>query len=77
MRRGSLGHVGAKHGGKALALQAGVTCKLIQSIASMSGEQRELSLRFLAEPTDANYRGKVHGGVVMRMIDAWPNTRSR
>lgn len=35
----------------------------------MSGEQRELSLRFLAEPTDVNYGGKVHGGVVMKWID--------
>lgn len=31
----------------------------------MSGRQRELNLRFLAEPTDVNYGGKVHGGVVM------------
>ena len=35
----------------------------------MSGEQRELSFRFLAEPTDVNYGGKVHGGVVMKWID--------
>ena len=28
----------------------------------MSGEQRELTFRFLAEPTDVNYGGKVHGG---------------
>ena len=35
----------------------------------MSGEQRELTLRFLAEPTDVNYGGKVHGGVVMKWID--------
>ena len=31
----------------------------------MSGSQRELTMRFLAEPTDVNYGGKVHGGVVM------------
>jgi acyl-CoA hydrolase len=31
----------------------------------MSGHQRELTLRFLAEPADVNYGGKVHGGVVM------------
>jgi acyl-CoA hydrolase len=30
---------------------------------------RELTLRFLAQPTDVNYGGKVHGGVVMRWID--------
>jgi len=35
----------------------------------MSGRQRELALRFLAEPTDVNYGGKVHGGVVMKWID--------
>ncbi len=35
----------------------------------MSGEQRELTFRFLAEPTDVNYGGKVHGSVVMKWID--------
>ena len=35
----------------------------------MSGEQHELTFRFLAEPTDVNYGGKVHGGVVMKWID--------
>lgn len=35
----------------------------------MSGRQRKLTLRFLAEPTDVNYGGKVHGGVVMKWID--------
>ena len=35
----------------------------------MSGQQRELAMRFLAEPTDVNYGGKVHGGVVMKWID--------
>jgi acyl-CoA hydrolase len=35
----------------------------------MSGEQRELTMRFLAEPTDVNYGGKVHGGTVMKWID--------
>jgi acyl-CoA hydrolase len=35
----------------------------------MSGQQRELTLRFLAEPTDVNYGGKVHGGTVMKWID--------
>lgn len=35
----------------------------------MSGSQRELTFRFLAEPTDVNYGGKVHGGVVMKWID--------
>ena len=35
----------------------------------MNGRQRELTLRFLAEPADVNYGGKVHGGVVMKWID--------
>ena len=35
----------------------------------MSGQQRELTMRFLAEPGDVNYGGKVHGGVVMKWID--------
>jgi len=35
----------------------------------MSGRQRDITLRFLAEPTDVNYGGKVHGGVVMKWID--------
>jgi acyl-CoA hydrolase len=35
----------------------------------MSGRQRTLQFRFLAEPTDVNYGGKVHGGAVMKWID--------
>ena len=35
----------------------------------MSGHQRALTMRFLAEPTDVNYGGKVHGGIVMKWID--------
>ena len=35
----------------------------------MSGQQRVLTLRFLAEPTDVNYGGKVHGGMAMKWID--------
>jgi acyl-CoA hydrolase len=30
---------------------------------------RAISLRFLAEPTDVNFGGKVHGGAVMKWID--------
>lgn len=32
-------------------------------------KERELTLRFLAEPTDVNYGGRVHGGTVMKWID--------
>ncbi len=35
----------------------------------MSGSQRQLSQCFLAEPSDVNFGGKVHGGQVMRWID--------
>jgi acyl-CoA hydrolase len=35
----------------------------------MSGRQRTLTLQFLAEHTDVNFGGKVHGGVVMKWID--------
>ncbi|HZX80504.1 MAG TPA: hotdog domain-containing protein, partial [Lysobacter sp.] len=35
----------------------------------MAGHDRELTLRFLAQPTDVNYGGKVHGGAVMKWID--------
>lgn len=31
--------------------------------------QYEITLRFLAEPTDVNFGGKVHGGAVMKWID--------
>lgn len=30
---------------------------------------RAITLRFLAEPTDVNFGGKVHGGAVMKWID--------
>jgi acyl-CoA hydrolase len=33
------------------------------------GQQREVTLRFLAEPTEVNFGGKVHGGAVMKWID--------
>ncbi|MGZ5800003.1 MAG: acyl-CoA thioesterase [Burkholderiaceae bacterium] len=32
-------------------------------------KDREITLRFLAEPTDVNFGGKVHGGAVMKWID--------
>ncbi len=35
----------------------------------MNKGQRSLTLRFLAEPTDVNFGGKVHGGAVMKWID--------
>lgn len=35
----------------------------------MAQRDREITLRFLAEPTDVNFGGKVHGGAVMKWID--------
>ncbi|HEX2729009.1 MAG TPA: acyl-CoA thioesterase [Rubrobacteraceae bacterium] len=35
----------------------------------MVEREREITLRFLAEPTDMNFGGKVHGGAVMKWID--------
>jgi acyl-CoA hydrolase len=35
----------------------------------MNDRRREVTLRFLAEPTDINFGGKVHGGTVMKWID--------
>lgn len=36
---------------------------------STADRQRELTLRFLAEPSEINFGGKVHGGTVMKWID--------
>ncbi|MEZ8824288.1 acyl-CoA thioesterase [Vibrio amylolyticus] len=35
----------------------------------MSSGKREITLRFLAEPSDVNFGGKVHGGAAMKWID--------
>lgn len=35
----------------------------------MTDRQRKSTLRFLAEPTDVNFGGKVHGGTAMKWID--------
>jgi len=35
----------------------------------MPGTQKEVVFRFLAEPTDVNFGGKVFGGAVMKWID--------
>ncbi|MEM8533918.1 MAG: acyl-CoA thioesterase [Chloroflexota bacterium] len=36
---------------------------------TVTSPQREVTLRFLAEPSEANFGGKVHGGTVMKWID--------
>ncbi|WP_028468816.1 acyl-CoA thioesterase [Neptunomonas japonica] len=35
----------------------------------MAGQDRKITLRFLSEPADVNFGGKVHGGAVMKWID--------
>lgn len=35
----------------------------------MPGTQRESVFRFLSQPTDVNWGGKVHGGMVMKWMD--------
>ena len=35
----------------------------------MAGREREITLRFLAEPSDVNFGGKMFGGSVMKWID--------
>lgn len=35
----------------------------------MDNRSRQTTLRFLAEPADVNFGGKVHGGAVMKWID--------
>ncbi len=35
----------------------------------MLERQREITMRFLAQPTDINFGGKAHGGAVMKWID--------
>jgi len=35
----------------------------------VSTPKREITLRFVAQPTDVNFGGKVHGGVAMRWLD--------
>jgi acyl-CoA hydrolase len=39
------------------------------SSANIAVRPRAITLRFLAEPTDVNFGGKVHGGAVMKWID--------
>jgi acyl-CoA hydrolase len=38
-------------------------------MTSVPARPRDITLRFLAEPTDVNFGGKVHGGAVMKWID--------
>lgn len=40
-----------------------------QKGVGMTEREREVTMWFLAEPTDINFGGKVHGGAVMKWID--------
>ena len=42
---------------------------MAQQVYSEEGTAPRIVLRFLAAPTDVNWGGKVHGGIVMRWID--------
>jgi acyl-CoA hydrolase len=41
----------------------------MRGLQGMANETRCLTFRFLAEPGDVNFNGKVHGGTVMKWID--------
>jgi acyl-CoA hydrolase len=51
-----------------LRIKLPVNKKQNRKIIAMA-KRREVTLRFLAEPTDVNFGGKVHGGAVMKWID--------
>ncbi|MGK7389943.1 MAG: acyl-CoA thioesterase [Candidatus Cyclobacteriaceae bacterium M2_1C_046] len=40
-------------------------------------DQNKISFQFITEPTDVNFGGKVHGGVVMKWIDQTAYTCAR
>lgn len=41
------------------------------------GENSKISFQFISEPTDINFGGKVHGGMVMKWIDQTAYTCAR
>jgi acyl-CoA hydrolase len=41
---------------------------------TIQSRPRDITMRFLAEPTDVNFDGKVHGGAVMKWIDGGADT---
>jgi acyl-CoA hydrolase len=38
-------------------------------VHAMPGTRRDVNFRFLAQPVDVNFGGKVHGGMAMKWID--------
>ncbi|EWT00202.1 acyl-CoA hydrolase [Intrasporangium oryzae NRRL B-24470] len=52
-----------------IALRADIETAMAAQTYSDAGTAPRVTLRFLAAPTDVNWGGKVHGGIVMRWID--------
>lgn len=52
-----------------IALRAQIEEAMAAQTYSDAGTAPRTTLRFLAAPTDVNWGGKVHGGIVMRWID--------
>jgi acyl-CoA hydrolase len=50
-------------------LRAEVEAAMAGQVYSEAGTAPRVTMRFLAAPTDVNWGGKVHGGIVMRWID--------
>ncbi len=52
-----------------IGLRADIEAAMAAQTYSEAGTAPRTTLRFLAAPTDVNWGGKVHGGIVMRWID--------
>ena len=52
-----------------IALRNDITAAMAAQTYTDAGTAPRVVLRFLAAPTDVNWGGKVHGGIVMRWID--------
>ena len=52
-----------------IGLRAEIAAAMAAQTYSDAGTAPRVVLRFLAAPTDVNWGGKVHGGIVMRWID--------
>ena len=52
-----------------IGLRADIEAAMAAQRYTASGTAPSVVLRFLAAPTDVNWGGKVHGGIVMRWID--------
>jgi 4-hydroxybenzoyl-CoA thioesterase len=54
---------------KRISLRADIAEAMAAQTYSSAGTAPRTVLRFLAAPTDVNWGGKVHGGIVMRWVD--------